>query len=54
MPWIEQIPLQQATGLLKQEYDKALARAGRLWHIVKIMSINPRVLRTVAWLNTAL
>ena len=46
MPWIEQIPLQKATGLLKQEYDKAIARAGRLWHIVQIMSINPRVLRS--------
>ena len=46
MPWITQIPLQRATGLLKKEYDKAVERAGRLWHIVQIMSVNPRVLRS--------
>ena len=46
MPWINQIPVQRATGLLKKEYDKAVERAGRLWHIVQIMSINPRVLRS--------
>jgi len=46
MPWIDQIPIEQATGLLKQEYDKALRRAGRLWHIVQIMSLNPEVLET--------
>jgi len=46
MPWITQIPLQRATGLLKKEYDKAVERAGRLWHIAQIMSVNPRVLRS--------
>lgn len=45
MPWIHQIPLAEATGLLKQEFDKALQRAGRVWHIVHIMSLNPRVLK---------
>lgn len=45
MPWIKQIPLEQATGLLKTEFNKALERAGRVWHIVHIMSLNPRMLR---------
>ncbi len=45
MPWIKQIPIAEATGLLKQEFDQALKRAGRVWHIVHIMSLNPRVLR---------
>jgi alkylhydroperoxidase family enzyme len=45
MPWIKQIPIAEATGLLKQEFDKALKRAGRVWHIVHIMSLNPRALR---------
>ena len=45
MPWIKQISLEEATGLLKAEFDKALQRAGRVWHIVHIMSINPRVMR---------
>ncbi len=45
MPWIEQIPVEEATGLLKTEFDKAMRRAGRVWHIVHIMSLNPRVLK---------
>ena len=45
MPWIEQIPFDQATGLLKEELESAMNRAGRIWHIVHIMSLNPEVLR---------
>jgi alkylhydroperoxidase family enzyme len=45
MPWIRQIPLAEATGLLKQQFDAALQRAGRVWHIVHIMSLNPPALR---------
>ena len=41
MPWIEQIPVRQATGLLKQEFDEAIRRSGRVWNIVHIMSLNP-------------
>lgn len=45
MPWIRQIDIDQATGPLKKEFDAALARAGRVWHIVHIMSLNPRVMK---------
>ena len=45
MPWIHQVPIDQATGLLKRLFDEALKRAGRVWHIVHIMSINPRALQ---------
>ncbi len=45
MPWIEQVPIGQATGLLKRLFDDALRRAGRVWHIVHVMSLNPEVLR---------
>jgi alkylhydroperoxidase family enzyme len=45
MPWIEQIPIEDATGLLKAELDKAIRRAGRVWHIVHVMSLNPRTLK---------
>jgi len=45
MPWIRQIPIEEATGLLKQEFAKAVERAGRVWKIVHIMSLNPRVLK---------
>lgn len=45
MPWIKQISIEGASGLLKAEFEKALQRAGRVWHIVHIMSLNPRVMR---------
>jgi len=45
MPWIHQIPLPEATGLLRQLYDDAIRRAGRVWNIVHVMSLNPPVLR---------
>ncbi len=45
MPWIRQIPIEGATGLLKEELDAAMGRAGRVWRIVHIMSLNPRVLK---------
>jgi alkylhydroperoxidase family enzyme len=46
MPWIRTIGLDEATGFLKKQLDAAVKRAGRIWHIVGIMSLNPRVLRT--------
>jgi alkylhydroperoxidase family enzyme len=46
LPWIRQIPIEEATGLLKEELDAAMGRAGRVWHIVHIMSLNPRVLKS--------
>ena len=45
MPWIEQVPIEEATGLLKEEFDAAVERADRVWHIVHIMSVNPEALR---------
>ena len=45
MPWIKQISVAEATGFLKAQFDAALERAGRVWHIVHVMSLNPRVLR---------
>ena len=45
MPWIEQVPHEEAEGLLREELDAAVGRAGRVWHIVHVMSVNPEVLR---------
>ncbi len=45
MPYIKQITLDQASGLLKRELEKAVARAGRVWNIVQIMSLNPRTMK---------
>ena len=35
----------EATGALKAEYDAAIARAGKVFNIVKAMSLNPATLR---------
>ncbi len=45
MPWIEQVPIERATGLLRKLFDQAKERAGRVWKIVHVMSVNPPVLR---------
>jgi alkylhydroperoxidase family enzyme len=45
MPWIEQVPVEGATGLLREQFDAALERAGRVWHIVHVMSVNPEAMR---------
>ena len=45
MAWIEEITRERATGLLKVELDKAVERAGRVWNIVQVMSVNPPVLQ---------
>ncbi len=54
MPWIEQIPVEKATGLLKKELEAAVERAGRVWHIVHVMSLNPRALRDSMRFYTAI
>lgn len=46
MPWIKQITIDQASGLVKKELEKAVARAGRVWNIVQIMSLNGRVMKS--------
>ena len=46
MPRIRVIPLAEARGILRKEYEAALKRAGRIWHIVSIMSQNPRALKS--------
>lgn len=45
MPWINQVSISEATGLLKAQLDQAMQRAGRVWHIVNIMSLNPQAMR---------
>ena len=45
MPWIHQVPVDEATGLLRKLFDDALKRAGRVWNIVHLMSVNPPLLR---------
>jgi alkylhydroperoxidase family enzyme len=44
MPHIRQIEVGEATGPLAKEYEAAIARAGKVFNIVKAMCLNPIVL----------
>ena len=41
MAWIKLTSNEEATGLLKRQFDTAIERAGRVWNIIRIMSPNP-------------
>jgi uncharacterized peroxidase-related enzyme len=45
MAWIKTIEPEEATGELKSEYDQAVRRAGKVFNILKVQSLNPAVLR---------
>ncbi|HWQ24987.1 MAG TPA: carboxymuconolactone decarboxylase family protein [Gaiellaceae bacterium] len=45
MPYLRLIEESEAEGILREEYDAALARAGKVFNIVKAMSLRPAVLR---------
>ena len=44
MTIIRTVPPQEATELLKEQYDAAIKRAGKIFHIVSLQSLNPTVL----------
>jgi alkylhydroperoxidase family enzyme len=54
MPWIRTVPEDEADGLLRREYEAALKRAGKIFHVVSIQSLRPRVLRASIALYQAL
>ena len=45
MPHLRLIDVSEATGALKAEYDAAVVRAGKVFNIVRSMSLRPAVLR---------
>jgi alkylhydroperoxidase family enzyme len=44
MAWIRTIEHDEATGELRQEYDEAVRRAGRVYNIVKVQGLRPKLL----------
>lgn len=44
MPRIRIVPPDEAEGSLKREYDAAVTRAGRVYNILSLQSLNPPVL----------
>ena len=45
MAFIKTVDPQDAEGILKQEYEKGIHRSGRVFNILKIMSLSPAALR---------
>jgi alkylhydroperoxidase family enzyme len=44
MAWIRTIAPGEATGLLRRLYDEAIARAGKVFNVVRVQSLRPEVL----------
>ena len=45
MAFINTVDPQNAEGIVKQEYEKGTQRSGRVFNILKIMSLSPAALR---------
>jgi uncharacterized peroxidase-related enzyme len=45
MSWIKTIQPDEARGELKIEYEQAIERAGKVFNILKVQSLNPESLR---------
>ena len=54
MPWIKTVPEESATGSVREQYKSAIARAGKVYQVVKVMSLNPAVMRASIDLYIAL
>ncbi len=54
MPHIETVAPDEAEGLLAREYEKAVRRAGRVFNVIGIQSLNPPVMRASIRLYEAL
>ena len=44
MAWIKMIEPEDATGEVQREYQKAVDRAGKVFNILKVQSLNPAAL----------
>jgi alkylhydroperoxidase family enzyme len=54
MAWIQLQRVEDATGELARHFEAAVARAGRVWNIVRLMSPNPPVLQASMGLYRAI
>ncbi len=45
MAWIQTVEPAAATGLLKQLYQAAIKRAGKVFNVIRLQSLRPPVLR---------
>ena len=54
MAHLRLIEVDEASGELRLEYDAAIGRAGKVFNIVKAMSLNPAVLNAAMGLYRAI
>jgi uncharacterized peroxidase-related enzyme len=52
MAWIRTVAPEEATGLLKRLYGQALARAGKVFNVLRLQSLRPEVLEAGVALYT--
>lgn len=45
MPYIRTVPFDDADGILRREYEAAVKRAGKVFNVVSVQSLKPRMLR---------
>jgi uncharacterized peroxidase-related enzyme len=45
MAWIRTVAPSEATGLLRSLYDAAVARAGRVYNVIRLQSLSPKALQ---------
>jgi uncharacterized peroxidase-related enzyme len=45
MPWIRQISDAEAHGLCRKLFAEARERAGKVWNVVRLMSLRPKQLQ---------
>lgn len=45
MAWIKTVAPEQATGELAERYAEATRRAGKVWNIVRLMSLRPEQIK---------
>lgn len=45
MAWIRTVAPERATGLLRRLYEAAIDRAGKVFNVIRVQSVRPKVLR---------
>ena len=53
MAWIQTVDEADATGIVREEYDAAIARVGEIYNIVKLFSVRPKSMRAFVELYLA-
>ena len=53
MAYVRTVDVEAAEGALRQIYDAAVARAGKVFEILKVQSLNPQSLQAMLGLYTA-